>query len=244
MFINYAHRGASEYAPENTMSAFDMALQLGANGIELDLQMTKDGKIVIFHDNEINKKSNQKGKINNYTYQELLNFDFGIWFNSKYKGERIVLFEDFAKKFLPKKLTFAIELKEEGIEKEVFDIIKKYAIHDNIYITSFNYKALENMRKIDSNIKLSWLIEEKINKNNIDKLLKINGTQICPKADNVTKDDIKLANKSGIKVRLWGVLNEKTMESVYNLNIDGMTVNFPDKLKHLMEVNDDGKNTK
>ena len=56
MFINYAHRGASEYAPENTMSAFDMALQLGANGIELDLQITKDGKIVIFHDNEIDKK--------------------------------------------------------------------------------------------------------------------------------------------------------------------------------------------
>jgi len=53
MFINYAHRGASEYAPENTMSAFNMALQLGANGIELDLQRTKDGKIVIFHDNKI-----------------------------------------------------------------------------------------------------------------------------------------------------------------------------------------------
>lgn len=56
MFINYAHREASEYAPENTISAFNMALQLGANGIELDLQITKDGKIVIFHDNEIDKK--------------------------------------------------------------------------------------------------------------------------------------------------------------------------------------------
>lgn len=237
MFINYAHRGASEYAPENTMSAFNMALQLGANGIELDLQITKDGKIVIFHDNEIDKKSNKKGKISDYTYQELLNFDFGSWFNSKYKGEKIVLFEDFAKEFLQKELTFAIELKDEGMEKEVFDIIKKYANHDNIYIASFNYKALENMRKIDSNIKLSWLIEEKINKNNINKLLKINGSQICPKADNVTKSDIELANKNGVKVRLWGISNEKIMENVYNLNIDGMTVNFPDKLKHLMEIN-------
>ena len=237
MFINYAHRGASEYAPENTMSAFDMALELGANGIELDLQMTKDGKIVIFHDNKIDNKSNKKGEIKDYTYQELLNFDFGSWFNLKYKGEKIVLFEDFAKKFLSKEMSFAIELKEEGIEKETLNIIKKYATHDNIYITSFKYKALENMRKIDSNIKLSWLIQEKINKNNIDKLLKINGTQICPKADNVTKDDIELANKSGLRVRLWGVLNEEIMENVYNFNIDGMTVNFPDKLKHLMEIN-------
>lgn len=153
------------------------------------------------------------------------------------KAKKIVLFEDFAKEFLQKKLTFAIELKDEGMEKEVFDIIKKYATHDNIYIASFNYKALENMRKIDSNIKLSWLIEEKINRNNINKLLKINGTQICPKADNVTKSDIELANKNGVKVRLWGISNEKIMENVYNLNIDGMTVNFPDKLKHLMEIN-------
>lgn len=240
MFVNYAHRGASQYAPENTMSAFDMALQLKANGIELDLQKTKDGKIVIFHDNQIDNKSNKTGKISDYTYQELLNFDFGSWFDLKYKGEKIVLFEDFAKKYLSKELTFAIELKQEGIEKETLGIIKKYATHDNIYITSFNYKALENMRKLDSNIKLSWLIEEKINKNNIDKLLKINGTQICPRADNVTKDDIELANKNGLRVRLWGVLNEQIMENVYKFDIDGMTVNFPDKLQHLMEEN---KNT-
>ena len=88
MFINYAHRGASEYAPENTMSAFDMALQLGANGIELDLQRTRDGKIVIFHDNKIDNKSNKKGKISDYTYQELLDFDFGSWFDLKYKDEQ------------------------------------------------------------------------------------------------------------------------------------------------------------
>lgn len=96
------------------------------------------------------------------------------------------------------------------------------------------------MRKLDSNIKLSWLIEEKINKNNIDKLLKINGTQICSIADNVTKDDIELANKNGLRVRLWGVSNEQIMENVYKFDIDGMTVNFPDKLQHLMEEN---KNT-
>ena len=237
MFINYAHRGASAYAPENTMTSFRKALQLGANGIELDLQQTKDGKIIVFHDNEIDKKSNGKGKISDYTYKELLDFDFGSWFDLKFKNEKIVLFEDFAKEFLSKKLTFAIELKQEGIEKDTLDIIKKYAMHDDIYITSFNYKSLENMRKIDSNIKLSWLIKEKINKNNIDKLLKINGTQICPKADNITRDDIELANKSGLRVRLWGVSNEQIMERVYKFDIDGMTVNFPDKLQHLIEGN-------
>ena len=93
------------------------------------------------------------------------------------------------------------------------------------------------MRKLDSNIKLSWLIEEKINKNNIDKLLKIKETQICPRADNVTKDDIELANKNGLRVRLWDVSNEQIMKNIYKFDIDEMTVNFPNKLQHLMEEN-------
>ena len=235
MFVNYAHRGASAYAPENTMISFRKALQLGANGIELDLQRTKDGKIVIFHDKNIDKKSNGKGKISDYTYKELLDFDFGSWFDIKYKDERIVLFENFAKEFLSKNLTFAIELKQEGIEKDVLDIIKKYATHDDIYITSSNFNALNNVRAIDSNIKLSWLIEDRINIDNISKLLEINGIQICPNAEDVTIEDIKLANKSGVRVRLWGVSNEDIMRKAFNFNIDGMTVNFPDKLKELME---------
>lgn len=232
-FIVYAHRGASAYVPENTKIAFEKALELNANGIELDLQKTKDGKIVIFHDDVIDNKSNGKGKISDYTYQELLNFDFGSWFDSKYKNEKILLFEDFAKEFLNKDLTFAIELKVLGIENDTLDIINKYKTHDNIYITSFLYEALENTRKLNKDIKLSWLVS-KINKENINKLLKIKGNQICPKAELVTQNDIELANRNGLSVRLWGIYNGEIMKKVYKFNIEGMTVNFPDKLYELI----------
>ena len=234
-FIIYAHRGASAYAPENTKVAFEKAIELNANGIELDLQKTKDGKIVIFHDDYIDKKSNGTGKIEEHTYQELLELDFGIWFDNKYKNEKIVLFEDFARDYLDKDLTFAIELKVLGIEKETLEIINKYKVHNNIYITSFLYEALENVRKIDPNIKLSWLIEDRISKENIEKLLRINGTQICPRASLVSKEDIEIANNNGFGVRLWGIDNEEIMKKVYKLNIEGMTVNFPDKLIKLLD---------
>lgn len=234
-FINYAHRGASEYAPENTMSSFRKGVELGANGIELDLQKTKDNKIVIFHDDYIDNKSNGKGRIKDYTYDDLYKLDFGSWFDNRFNGEHIVLFEDFAKEFLNKNLTFAIELKVKDIEKETLEIINKYKKHDNIYVASFLYEALRNMRNIDDKIKLSWLITEKIGKENIDKLLKINGNQICPKACFVTEEGIELAKQNNLGVRLWGVNNEEIMEKVYKLNIEGMTVNFPDKLIKLLK---------
>lgn len=199
------------------------------------MQKTKDGKIVIFHDEKIDRTSNSTGKLSQYTYEELLQFDFGSWFDHKYKEEKIVLFKDFAKEFLTKDLTFAIELKAKNIEKEVLEIIHQYATHDNIYITSFEYKILKNVRKLDKNIKISWLIEEKINEENIKELLKIQGNQICPEAASVSKEDIELATKNRLGVRLWGVTDEKIMKEVYSLDIEGITVNFPDKLNQLMD---------
>lgn len=236
-FVNYAHRGASAYAPENTMSSFKKAFQLGSNGIELDLQKTKDGKIVIFHDKEIDKKSNGTGKISDYTYNELLELDFGSWFGKEFKNEKIVLFEDFMQSVSDKNLILAIELKEEEIEKDTLEIINKYYNKDNIFITSFIYNALLNVRKFDNNIKIGWLIKDDINKRNVSELVKISGNQICPPANLVSKEGIKLARENGLSVRLWGVSNEEIMERVYKFDIDGMTVNFPDKLKRLMEVN-------
>lgn len=235
-FVNYAHRGASSYAPENTMSSFKKAFQLGSNGIELDLQKTKDGKLVIFHDKEIDKKSNGTGKISDYTYNELLELDFGSWFGKEFKNEKIVLFEDFMKSVSDKNLILAIELKEEGIEKDTLEIIDKYYNKANIFITSFLYNALSNVRKFDNNIKIGWLIEDDINKRNVSELVKISGNQICPPANLVSIEGIKLARENGLSVRLWGVSNEEIMERVYKFDIDGMTVNFPDKLKRLMEV--------
>lgn len=236
MFVNYAHRGASSYAPENTAASFRKGIELGANGTELDLQRTKDGKIVIFHDETINSKSSGTGKISDHTYDELLNMDFGSWFDKKFAGEKIVLFEDFCKEFLSENLTFAIELKCSGIEEDALRIIYKYKRHDCIYITSFSFEALENVRKLDENIKIGWLVE-KINPQNIDKLLRIRGNQICPDAAKVTREDVDLAKKYGLEVRLWGVVNEEIMKKTYSLGIEGMTVNFPDKLKKLLDGN-------
>lgn len=235
MFVNYAHRGASEYAPENTIPSFDLGITMLANGIETDLQMTKDGKIVIFHDDVIDNKSNATGKISDYTYEELLKIDFGSWKDEKFAGTQIVLFEDFAKKYMCLDLTFAIELKEAGIEKEALEIMKKYANMDNVYVSSFKYEALENMHAVDPTVKLTWLVKDDITEENLAGLKKIGGTQISPRATLITPAGVELAKKHGVAIRLWGVKDPELMEEVYKYDTDGMTVNFPDKLYELMQ---------
>ena len=155
----------------------------------------------------------------------------------EFENEKIVLFEDFMKEVSSKDLILAIELKEEGIEKETLEIIKKYYNKANVFITSFIYNALLNVRKLDKTIKIGWLIKEDINQKNILEFMKISGNQICPPADLVSENGIKLARKNNLGVRLWGVSNENIMLKVYNLDIDGMTVNFPDKLNELIMNN-------
>ncbi|MBQ8308460.1 MAG: hypothetical protein IJX96_01365 [Clostridia bacterium] len=236
MFINYAHRGASQYRPENTLISFRYGLELGANGIELDLQETKDGKLVIFHDDTIDCKSNGKGRIADYTYAELKQMDFGGWKGAEFAGTSICLFEDFAKEFLGLDLTFAIELKVPNIEKQTLELIEKYKKHDRIYISSFDYDILAAVRKLCKNVKISWLIQEPIKRENIEKLLAIGGTQICPAAKNATKESVALAKSHGLGVRLWGVTDEAVMRKAYDLDTEGMTVNFPDKLTEWLKL--------
>ena len=126
-------------------------------------------------------------------------------------------------------------IKEENIEKQALEIIKKYYDINNVYITSFMYNALLKIRKLDEFIKIGWLIEEDINENNIKELMNINGNQICPPAKLVSKSGIKLARDNKLSVRLWGISNIEIMKEAYYLDTDGMTVNFPDKLKELIE---------
>ena len=235
MFVNYAHRGASHYAPENTLPSFELGLSMGANGIETDLQETRDGKLVIFHDRTIDDKSNGTGAIKDYTYEELLTLDFGGWKEERFAGTPIMLFEDFAKKFLPLEITFAIELKVTGIAEKALAIMKQYGNMDNIFVSSFTFEALEETRAVDPDVKLCWLIKDPINEENIARLKAIKGTQISPRATLVDAAQIELAEANGLRVRLWGVADEEIMKAVYPLDTDGMTVNFPDKLRELME---------
>ena len=131
--INFAHRGASEYTPENTMLAFNVGIFMGADGVETDVQLTKDGVAVLFHDDTLMRVTGEKGAIADYTYEELRKF----YVSKNDFCDKIVKLEDFLKSFHFRDIIFAIELKERNSAEIVCDLIKKYDVAQKTVVTSF-----------------------------------------------------------------------------------------------------------
>jgi glycerophosphoryl diester phosphodiesterase len=227
--INYAHRGASEYAPENTLSSFYLGLIQGANGIETDVRKTKDGVLVLFHDSTLDRVSNGSGNVCDYTYEELKSIEiYGKVTNGFY--DRIVTLREFLEKFHSYDINFAIELKGEGVEEETLAMVKEYGIMNKTTFTSFTFEFIKKIKELDSTARVGWLTSS-TDDEAVEQILQIGGEEIAPKAQTITAELMKKWRGAGLGVRAWGVSNIELMEKACQLGVDGMTVNFPDKLR-------------
>ena len=233
LFINYAHRGASEYAPENTFLSFYLGVSMGANGIETDVQITKDGVPVLFHDDTLFRVTGEKGSVCDYTLSELKEF----WVKKGELKDKIVTLEDFLEHFKDMDLTFAIELKSDGSSKPTADLVRKYDLKNKVIITSFKYKELIDFKKYAPEFTAGYLATE-IDENLLKQMKEDGIEELCPEAKDITKALVKEWKTLGFSVRAWGVYNVDLMKSAIDAGVDGMTVNFPNKLtEHLKEEN-------
>lgn len=226
--INYAHRGASEYAPENTLSSFYLGLLQGANGIETDVQRTKDGVLVLFHDDTVDRVSDGCGKLCDYTLDELRKLK--IYGNSTTGFyDSIITFEEFLKHFANYDICFAIELKGGGVESDTLAMVEKYNVMDKTTFTSFRFDYIKKIKELNPDARVGWLTEE-TDEEAIQTLLSIGGEEMAPVAQKVTTELMKKWRSAGLGVRAWGVSSIDLMKKMCMFGVDGMTVNFPDRL--------------
>jgi glycerophosphoryl diester phosphodiesterase len=229
-FINYAHRGASEYAPENTLQSFYLGLQMQANGIETDVQMTKDNVAVLFHDDTLFRVTGEQGSVKDYTLSELNAF----WVKKNGHQDKIITLRRFFECFSDRNITFAIELKGENTERATLDLINEFNLLDKVIITSFKFDYLKKFRALCPTAKIGYLVSQ-VTPEVLSDLASINGYEICPEAQSLTKEKVKSWHNLGLNVRAWGVYNPKLMKHAFRAGVDGMTVNFPDKLTKLLK---------
>ena len=228
MFVNYAHRGASSYYPENTLSSFHAGIAMGANGIETDVHKTKDGVLVLFHDDKLDRVTDGHGAITDYTYEELLrltvrNDDTG-------RTDKILSLEDFLKAFAHLDLAFAIELKQSSIEQETIDLLNRYHLREKTILTSFTFENLARAKACAPSWKVGLLFSLAKTPDPVGLLQSISGEQLCPYAPDLTRELVDQYHALGYSVRAWGVKDEEIMKHAVACGVDGMTVNFPDKL--------------
>jgi len=229
MFLNLAHRGASAYAPENTLAAFYKGVEQGANGIETDLKMTRDGVVILFHDAVLDRTTNGTGEPGAHTWEELRQLDAGAWFSPRYRGEKLVSFEQFLYAFGAKDLVFACELKDRQIEDSMLALIDRYQAAEKTVVTSFHYEDLVETRRRNRRIKLGYLVEQ-VNDETLRMVQDIDARQICPRVETLQPEEVKRAKERGLEVRGWGAATEPLMNYALYCGVDGMTINFPDKL--------------
>lgn len=162
----WAHRGASGYAPENTLDAFRKAVEMGADGIELDVQMTKDGELVVIHDETINRVSNGKGWVKDYTYEELKKFNFNKT-HQEYTKEEIPTLEQVYRLNKQTNLTINVEIKTgivfyPGIEERVLELTERLGMKEHVIYSSFNHYTIRKIKELDPQAKTGMLYEDGI----------------------------------------------------------------------------------
>jgi glycerophosphoryl diester phosphodiesterase len=229
-FMVIAHRGASSYAPENTLAAFDLALQMGVRHIELDVHSTSDEHIVVIHDDTVDRTTNGAGPVAGYALAALQELDAGAWFGNAFAGECIPTFAAVLTRYKGQ-VHIHTEIKGHSayLAQRTADLIRQHGMVEHVTITSFQKTRLEEMRAYAPELPTGWLVGG-VSEAVIAQAQAMGLTQLCPHASGVTAALVRRLHTAGFMVRAWGVVNEELMRQVVQAGADGMTVNFPDKL--------------
>ncbi len=217
-----AHRGSSIHYPENTMSAFKAAKDEGADWIELDVQQTKDGKIIVIHDTNFKRTAGVNKHTWELTYEEIKKLDVGSFKNKKFKGEKVPLLEEVIAFAKDNNIKLNIELKptghEKDFEKTVIDIINEYSFSENCVVTSQVYEVLKNVKKYDRHIETVYVMS--LAYGDITELKEADHFSI--EATSVTEKLVSKVHKEGKELYVWTVNAEDTIRKMISLKVDNI----------------------
>jgi len=236
----FAHRGASKAAPENTLPAFEAAIRLGADGVELDVQYSSDGALVIFHNDTLEKTSNGTGRVTAHTLEDLRALDAGSWFDPTFAGTRIPTLDETLD-LLKGRLLINIELKvlealRSGLATDAVKAIRAHGMADQVVISSFNPFALRQAKGAGSEIECALLLAH-----DLPGWMRWGVTRRYSRADGLHPDFamvdeayITRARKLGMPVRVWTVDDEADMRRLIALSVDSIITDVPDRLAAIM----------
>ena len=253
--VSIAHRGASGYAPEHTFYAYDKShKEFNADYIELDLQMTKDGNLIAMHDEDVERTTGHKGRVEDYTTKELKQMDVGSWFNKKYpkyakkeyKGAKIPTLEEILDRY-GDNANYYIETKSPdvypGMEEKLLHSLEKHNLLSDqklnkgqVVIQSFSQESLLKVANMNNQIPLVQLVDENKLSTFTSKDLKFISSYaigVGPDYSDLDEQMVQKLHNYNLKVHPYTVNTEKDMQQMLNIGVDGVFSNYIDKYINL-----------
>lgn len=229
-WIRIAHRGASGIAPENTLAAFKKAIEIGVDAVELDLQGTADGQVVVIHDASLDRTTDQSGQIKEITLESIKQADAGTWFDPQFAGESVPTLTEALVSIADNAIAL-LEIKDVSITESVVRIVQKMDMVEQSVIISFNSSAIQTVRSLEPRLPTGYIIG---NKENIQPIqlcqqLGLLGSNLLNVDHSlITEDFIYEIRRRGITLWCWTVDDIDRMRELQELGIQGITSNRPE----------------
>ncbi|WP_335342380.1 glycerophosphodiester phosphodiesterase [Polycladomyces zharkentensis] len=235
----FAHRGSSAAAPENTMAAFELAVKAGAGGVELDVQLTRDGRVVVIHDETLDRTTNGSGWVKDHEWETLRRLDAGSWWNPRFSSERIPLLEDVLDLLSNTDMIINIELKNgwvryPGLETAVLACIDRFRMAERVILSSFNHNSLRMLRGMRPELSLAALYESGLFEPWVyARYLGVHA--IHPDWRAIDETVVKGCQSAGIAVRPYTVDDPEMMQQFIAWGVDGIITNYPERCRQVLD---------
>lgn len=238
--INFAHRGAAGHRPENTLASFVHALELGATGIETDVQMTKDGRLVLIHDETLNRTAGSPGWVKDLTFEEIRSLEAGSWFHEIYREEKIPALEELLELVRETDTIVNLELKNGAVlypdlERKVIEAVRHYDLSERVIISSFNHYSLAECKKQAPDIRTGILYMEGLFEPwEYAKTIGADALHAFHYA--VRPEFVSAAHAAGIPYHPFTVNEKHEMEALVRAGVAGIITDYPDRLAELLSA--------
>lgn len=258
-----AHRGASGYAPENSLPAFRVAAELGVREVELDVQVSSDDVLILFHDDVLDDKTNGNGAVRDHTAADVTRFDIGSWFDAnhpglstQYAGTTLAtlaeVFDRFGARF-----HYHVELKasDSQIPELTLAEVERAGLAHHVTLTSFHLDQLTRVRELDSSVPICLLVKSsdrlrrraapdpdlatldaaQLRRHWIDLAVDGRFQQVGFPVAELDRELVRYARERGLEIRAWRVRSDDDVERAIRMGANGMTTNWPDRLQERIE---------
>jgi glycerophosphoryl diester phosphodiesterase len=227
-----AHRGASGSCPENTLAAFRRAADLGADMIELDVQLTRDAAVVVMHDWTLERTTSGAGAVADHTLADLRRLDAGAWFGPRHRGAPVPTLEEVLGAVA---LPVNVELKprgEDGLEACALAVVRAGRALDRVVFSSFAPEALERLRALAADAVLAVLWEEPAQTEALRLAERVRARALHVRKDAVTPEGVAAAHAANLAVRAWTVNEREDFDRVSAAGVDAVFTDHPERFLH------------